>query len=148
MKDIKQIHTIHAALSKEKEKFMAELAKINQMIDNKLLNIQRMTIYQKEYGNTEYLKLSKVIPSLSKNLEAFSGKISDMIQQGEKDVDMLKNSRKTILQTIEKIDNKIRLMDLFADKARIETMLLSERREQVTMDDLASLKHVRGEEYE
>jgi len=148
MKNIKQIRLIQNALTKEKEKHLIELSKLAQSIDKKISTISRMIVYQNEYTNTEHLRLSRSIPALTKNLYAFSEKMTDLIKQAEAEVLIMQKSKESILQSIEKIDNKMKLMDLFEDKAKMKALLSAEKQEQVMMDDLASIKHTRGEEYE
>jgi len=148
MKDLNQIQLIQTALTKEKEKHLHELAIVVKNIEKKMLTISRMVVYQNEYVNADNLQLSKSIPSLTKNLYAFSEKITDLIQQAECEVLNMQKTKETILQSIEKVDNKIKLMNVFEEKAKREVFLKTERQEQTIADDLASLKYAKGEKYE
>ena len=148
MKNIKQIELIQKALAKEKDKHISDLAKLVKYIDNKIENIRRMTMYQNEYDHSENLQLTKSVPVLNKNLCVFSGKISEMIVQTEIELAGLERSKLSLLQLIEKVENKIRIMDIFEDRARLEAFMQADRQEQNMIDDLTSIKHTQGNEYE
>ncbi len=148
MKNLHQIQLIQTALTKEKEKYLHELEIVSKNIEKKMMTISRMVVYQNEYINIDNLKLSKSIPSLTKNLYAFSGKIADLIQQAEIEVVHMQKTKKTILRSIEQVDNKVKLMNVFEEKAKRELFLKMEIQEQTLADDLASIKYARGEEYE
>jgi len=148
MKNLNQIQVIQNALSKEKEKYFHELTNVLKNIEKKMMTISRMIVYQNEYANTDNLKLSKSIPSLTKNLYAFSGKIADLIQKAEIEIVNMKKTKETILQSIEQLENKKKLMNIFEEKAKKEIFLQAEKQEQAIADDLVSMKHAGGDSYE
>ena len=148
MKNLSQIQVIQTALTKEKEKHLHELAIVVKNIDKKMTMINRMVVYQNEYVNSDNLKISKSIPSLIKNLYAFSGKMDDLIKKAEIEIVEMQKTKEAILTTIEQVDNKIKVMNIFEESAKKEAFLKAEKREQAMADDLVSIKHVGGESYE
>lgn len=144
MRDIRQIQLISKALIKEKEKNLHELAKINLSIEKKIATITKMEIYQKEYANSENLTLSRCVPALNKNLYLFSKTIADVIYQAEIEVINMKKIRASLLSSIEEIDNKINLMNVFDDRIKREAQTKADKLEQTGLDDLSSIRHIRG----
>lgn len=144
MKDIHQIKLLEKALKKEKEKYMIELAKLDIAIQKKKMLIEKMTLYLKEYHAENKFKITKQHPALFVNLENFSMDIEDVISKTIKEVDELNNTKKTIFDKMQKIEQKIKLMNVFEDKIKIEKAVHENRKEQATLDDYSAVKMTRG----
>ena len=148
MNDIHQIELITNSLLKEKEKYLFELEKINTSIKNKLSMIDKMKSYQDDYLNNSNLMLSKSIPVLHKNINFFVKRINVVISQAESEISSLGKMKISILESVEKINRKIDLMDVFAKKSKSALKMQEEKREQNTLDDLSSTIKQRESEYE
>ncbi len=144
MRDIRQIQLISSALKKDKDKYLHELSKINATIDKKRAIITKMQTYQNEYSNSENLQLSRSVPALNKNLHLFSKTIFDVIYQAEAEIVTIKKIRDALLKSIDAIDNKIKLMNVFNDRIKLELQEKEEKLEQAVLDDLSSTRHMRG----
>lgn len=146
MKNLGQIKVVNKVLENDRKNFLLELGQVNQMIQKKMANIQKIRSYRSEYTNKDHLQLTKSIPALNQNLEHFTQKISDLINKEELEIVKLQRSRQSLLKTIEQLDNKISMMKTFEDRAKSEIRMKKERIEQANLDDLASNKKTRGEE--
>lgn len=144
MQDLHQIEVIKKALEKERERYIFDLAKQNEMIAKKVHLTQKMSSYLSEYTNDKNFKMSKSIPSLYINLNSFSHQIEDVIEKTEIEITHLKKSTMILFGKIEKIDQKIKLMDVFSDRIVQAKILKNEKREQLALDDLAAIKQIRG----
>lgn len=145
MNDMRQIQVIIKAFTKEKEKYLFELSKINLAIERKSDSIQKMLAYKKDYFNDNNLTVSKAIPALIKNFHSFMKKIDIAIKQADDDLVILKRAKQALLDRIGEIDKKLELMNLFADRIKAEMILKEEKSEQSMMDDVVSTLHLRGE---
>jgi flagellar biosynthesis chaperone FliJ len=144
MKDIKQVKLITKALEKEKEKYVFEFGIAITAIERKKVLINQMIVYLKEYAVDGKLDLSRSIPALHKNLVLFSQQIEDVISKTEVEMDKLSKSKEIIAKKIEKVDQKITLMNNFEEQIKKANFEKSEKLEQSTLDDLSSIKHLRG----
>ncbi len=144
MRDISQIQVITGALSKEKDKYLHELGRINASIEKKIATINKMQAYQNEYDNSENLQLSRTVPALNQNIYMFSKVVFDVICQAETEVVSLKKIKDSLLETIKKIDNKIDLMNHFNDRLKFENKARSDKLEQSLLDDLVATERSRG----
>lgn len=145
MNDIIQIQVISNSLLKEKEKYMNELSKINININNKKMIIDRMQSYQNEYLAKCNLQNAKTIPILYSNINMFIRKIDNIITQTQAEILHLQKIKKGIFETIEKINKKIDLMNVFIDKNRRSQIKKAERLEQTMLDDITSTLEERSE---
>ncbi|MEO8400366.1 MAG: hypothetical protein ABI597_01045 [Gammaproteobacteria bacterium] len=145
MNNSRQIALISTMLGKERECYLFELSKVISFMEKKIATIKKMISYQNDYYTSEHLQLSRSVPALNKNLNAFSRKMTDVIQQAEQELVQLQKNKDKILSSIEDVDNKIRLMNLFADRVKLQAMLQTERREQSEQDELTSRERLRGE---
>lgn len=145
MRDARQIKLIADALTKQKENYLRELARIMTSMQKKISTIAKMQDYQREYANSTRLHLTHATPSLNKNLQAFIQKIVGVIEQAEKEVVGLKKMQNSLLETIAKLDKKIKLMDIFAARVVATKQYQANCNEQRMLDDLALLKHIRGQ---
>ncbi len=71
MKNINQVKTIHTALTREKERLMGELTRLNLHINRKVESVKKIMAYYRDYSEGNHLDLSKTVPILSKNLDFF-----------------------------------------------------------------------------
>ena len=100
MRDISQIQVITGALSKEKDKYLHELGRINASIEKKIATINKMQAYQNEYDNSENLQLSRTVPALNQNIYMFSKVVFDVICQAETEVVSLKKIKSKYLHVL------------------------------------------------
>ncbi|GEM_PF-5998074 len=68
----------------------------------------------------------------------------EIIKIEENEIANLMKHRGSKLSEIEKIENKIRLMNHFSDKITAEVNLQRETQEQMNLDELTTIKHTRG----
>lgn len=146
MKNLGQIKVINKILENDKKNHLLQLGQVNHMIERKIANLKKILLYKSEYTNKENLTLTRRVPALSQNLENFTQKISDLITKEESEITKLQQSKKLIIEDINKLDNKINVMQTFADRAKNEIRIKKEQIEQSNMDDLVSNKKTRGEE--
>jgi flagellar biosynthesis chaperone FliJ len=144
MKNINQVKTIHTALTREKERLMGELTRLNLHINRKVESVKKIMAYYRDYSEGNHLDLSKTVPILSKNLDFFSSRMLEIIKIEENEIANLMKHRGSKLSEIEKIENKIRLMNHFSDKITAEVNLQRETQEQMNLDELTTIKHTRG----
>jgi flagellar biosynthesis chaperone FliJ len=145
VKNIAQIKVINDALTREKERFMGELARINIHLENKLNTLHRFMEYIKDYNENANYSMSRTIPALNRNLDSFSKKLQQLILVEEKEVEKLTALRAQKIKHIEEIEQKIKVMDHFETIAVTEKQSRMERSEQAGLDELNSIKHSRGE---
>lgn len=146
MKDIRQIKLIAGSLQKQKDKYVFELAKVNKNIENKILLVNKMIAYQKDYFNVENLKLSRTIPGLNNNIDRFVNKIESVIEQTRQEISQLKRIRESLLGTIQQFDKKLDLMDIFEDKSKKALKMKDDRNEQKLADDIVATIELRRED--
>lgn len=145
MQDLRQIQLLGTVFTKERDKYLTELEKINKTIANKLALINKMSGYLDDYSNQDTLKISRSVSSLTKNILLFSRKISLVISQTEVEIDRLKKTREGVVAKIEASEKKIDLMAVFEDQVKQKMRVRSEKIEQTTLDDLAVTKSMREE---
>ena len=145
MNDMRQIQVLLKAFTKEKEKYLFELSKINMAIEKKSDLILKMQTYKQDYFNENNLTVSKAIPALIKNFHLFMKKLELAVKQAEDDLVILKRAKQAILERISEIDKKMELMNLFAEKIKKGMILKEEKTEQSMIDDVVSTVHLRGE---
>lgn len=144
MKDIGQIKMIGHALSQEKENFMRELGRINSNLDSKRATLQKFIGYMQDYSEGENFSASRSIPSLNKNLDSFAKRIREIIISEEKEIERLLKLKEQQISRIEELEQKIRAMSLFEERAVTDKRQTQEKTEQAGMDDLTSTRHSRG----
>jgi flagellar biosynthesis chaperone FliJ len=145
MKNIRQIEMINKALSKEKEKFVYELSKINIYIARKIELLKKIIAYQKDYSEPNKFNITHSIPLLNKNLESFTNQIKQLINTEEKEINNLQQIRMDKLKELEKVEQKIKVMEQFERKINIEKMNQLENKEQRSIDEMAANKHTRND---
>ncbi len=145
MNNDRQILLINKALRSQRDSFLSELTKINRFIEKKLANIKKIMLYQNEYSSNDNLKLSKTIPALHKNFNLFNKKIDKVIEIEEIEIENLKKTQKTMLDKIEELNQKIKVMNQFKEKSDLQKRMESEKKEQKYLDELTSTKHIRGQ---
>lgn len=145
MQDLRQIQLLGTVFTKERDKYLTELEKINKTIANKLALINKMSGYLDDYSNQDTLKISRSVSSLTKNILLFSRKISLVISQTEVEIDRLKKAREGVIAKIEASEKKIDLMAVFEDQVKQKMRVRSEKIEQTTLDDLSVTKSMREE---
>ncbi len=140
MKDLRQIQVIQQALIKQKEKILALIVRINDMINKKHDAIKKMLSYQNDYASNDRFNLTKSIPALNKNLDSFYKKLNQIILMEENEISALEKKREERFREIEKIDQKISLMTQFESNKKQEIAYEDERSNQKMMDDLTSTR--------
>ena len=145
MKKMHQIKLIHAALERDHKRYLQELAKMNLLIAKKTATIQKMQSYKKDYARDSNLTLTKSVPGLYKNLDAFIQKIDDVIKLEELEMAKVERMRASILQSLSKLDQKIKLMDIFSNRVVTEELFQENKLEQAMLDDLSGTLHLRGD---
>lgn len=145
MQDIRQVQLMSQVISKQREKQLAELARVNSHIHKKMELIHKMSGYLNDYSDENRLQISRSIPALSKNLLSFSKKIEVVIIEETKEVDRLKEIRSILVKEIESIEKKLDLMATFEEKIKQELAKKLERLEQIALDEMTSNKHSRGD---
>ncbi len=138
MKDPHQIKVITDSLNKEKEKYMHELMRINSLLTNKQSMAEKMQLYLNDYLNNKNLTVSKSIPGLHNNITQFVKKMNSVINQAEFEVETILQIRTSVLEIIEKINQKIDLMNIFDKKVKVDQIKKNEKQEQNVIDDLAA----------
>lgn len=144
MDNIKQIQVVSKALNKEKDKFLFELARTLNLIEKKHSLIKKMSDYLKDYFDESNLQKSKLVPTLAKNLNSFSLQIENVIAQTEGEIVRLKRSSEVLMSKVQRIDQKINVMDVFANRIKSAKLYKAEKLEQSSIDDISSTKHLRG----
>ena len=137
MQSIQQVQLIHNALISERKRFLIELGKVNRFLNKRLSTIEKMISYQSEYSDNNNLKMSRSVPTLHQNLEMFSKKIAKLVSHEELEVKKLENIKESIIDKITNLDQKIKLMANFRDKALMNELLQNDKMEQVMLDELA-----------
>lgn len=145
MKDIRQIKVISQAFDNEKEKFLSELVKVNDVINKKLAVIKKMHFYLEEYNNADRLKISRSVPVLNQNLDAFTAKIKGVIRSEENEIKKMQQIRETLLASIGEVDKKIQLMNIFENRHNVEVSRKDDKNAQRAMDDVMLNKVTRNE---
>lgn len=145
MKNLKQVQIIHTALSKEKDRLLSELSKMNLRVNKKMESVKRVLAYYREYSEGNHLSLSKSIPALHKNLDSFSNRMLDIVKIEEVEIANLVKHISSKLKEIEVVENKMKLMDHFSGTIISDNNVRLENIEQMTIDDLSSMKHTRGD---
>jgi hypothetical protein len=140
MNNLRQINTISYALCLQEQRFRSELVKTNMQIEKRMLAIQKIIAYQREYIDSNKYRLSHAVPLLEKNLYAFSQKISLLIVFEEKEIFKLNRIRKNLIDKIDDIEKKIKLMAMFKRRITDVKNQQDELREQHQADDLSTLK--------
>jgi len=145
MKDIRQIKIIKTQLEKQRDHYLFEKIKLTDSIDKKYILIEKMLSYQSEYASSSGLSLSRSVPALVKNLYSFSNKISDVITQAENEIANMQKIKKSIMQSVNDLDNKIKLMSLFEEREMAEINRKEEQAEQVALDNITTIKFTRSQ---
>lgn len=140
MKDLRQIQVIQQALTKQKEKVLSLVARINDMINKKQDAIKKMLSYQNDYASSDRFNLTKSIPVLNKNLDSFHKKLNQIILMEESEINELEKKREERFREIEKIDQKMSLMTQFETNKKQEIEYENERSNQKMIDDLTSTR--------
>jgi flagellar biosynthesis chaperone FliJ len=143
MKDNKQISIIITALDKQRERYLSELARINLIIKNKEILIKKMHLYINEYQRNDQLNLSKSIPIFFNNFNMFIHKIENVIAQTHTEVNQHLLMRKNAIEQIKILENKIKIMSIFSQRIIEEKLLQMEKSEQLTLDDIVAVKHLK-----
>lgn len=145
MNNDRQILLINKALRTQRDSCLSELSKINRFIEKKLANIKKIMLYQNEYSSNDNLKLSKTIPALHKNFNLFNKKIDKVIEIEEIEIEKLKKTQKSMLDKIEELNQKIKVMNQFKERSDLQKRMESEKKEQKFLDELTSTKQSRGQ---
>jgi flagellar biosynthesis chaperone FliJ len=144
MENLKNIKIIKKSYDLDRQKFVYEIHKVNNLIARREATIQKITSYKKEYTNDDNLQLSKSIPVLSKNIDLFTAKIDAIIDAEKVEIEKLHRIKSSIMTKIVSLDDKIKLMGHFEDKANATKALKMEKADQTSLDDLSSTMHLRG----
>jgi hypothetical protein len=145
MKNLKQVQTIHGALTKEKNRLCSELINLNLHINKKVDSLKKILEYHHEYAEGNHLNFSRSIPALNKNLDFFANRMLVIVNLEEKEIAILEKHKSAKLNEIEVVENKIKLMNHFSGMIIAETNMKQETMEQLTLDDLSSMKSTRGD---
>jgi hypothetical protein len=113
MENLKNIKIIKKSYDLDRQKFVYEIHKVNNLIARREATIQKITSYKKEYTNDD--KIEK-----------------------------LHRIKSSIMTKIVSLDDKIKLMGHFEDKANATKALKMEKADQTSLDDLSSTMHLRG----
>lgn len=144
MENIQQIQTINQALNKEKDKWLFELSKIAQLVDKKQLLVTKMLSYQKEYDKKDKLEFSKSNPLLHKNFDLFYKKMLEALFKAESELETLLRSKSNIIAKIQQVDQKIKVMEIFESRVKLNKKIAAEQLEQILMSDFAINQFIRG----
>lgn len=144
MKNLQQIKIINKALHKERDKHLFEIHKINVGIERKKATIRKLKSYQREYADGKKFKLSLSIPVLNKNYDSFNNKINSIIDKEEEEIQQLLKIRQSKFQILNKVEQKIKLMEHFSAEINYAAFLKAEKNEQNTLDELSAILHSRG----
>lgn len=144
MKNLQQMHVINHSLTKEREKLFFEIVRMNTLIEKKKDLIKRMLSYQNEYKNNPSMHLTRSVPILTKNFESFSKKLQDIVIKEEREIKSLMQTRDTKVTKVNVLDQKIKLLQQFAQEVLREIQLNKDKVEQLNMDDLSVTKKSRG----
>jgi len=145
MENKQQLQSIHAALKKEKERWIFELTKLISIIEKKQYLIEKMLAYQKDYDQKDKLEISRSNPMLLKNLDLFYTKMLDALFKAEYELEKLNESKNLLLGKINSIDQKMKVMEIFEERITENEKLANDRREQHISSDLTINKYSRGE---
>lgn len=145
MKNERQLNLIMQSLSKDEEKFLLELAKVRKMIDVKMDSLQRIKTYHDSCHNNDSLKMTKQVPLLIKNFSSFGKRIMDIIHQEEAEIERLDKIKKGLISKVSHLDQKIKFIKKAIERIKLDKQLLTDKREQLAIDDLAANKLIRNE---
>ena len=145
MENIKNIQIIKKSFDQERKKYLYEITKVNNLIAKREATIRKISAYQNEYTNKDNLVLSRTIPTLSRNIDLFTGKIADIIEIEKIEIQKLERMKVSMVTKIGNIDHKIKLMNHFEERAKLEKAVQVEKSDQRELDDLASTAHLRGD---
>lgn len=145
MKSLRQIEIITKILDAERDKHLAEIGRLNDAITKKIANIQRIQSYQKEYSDSNNLRLSRTVPILSQNLESFTMKIADLIAKEYLEIDKFNQAKERVMKALNVIDGKISVMNNFANRIKNEMETQANKQEQAIIDDLSNNKKIWSE---
>ena len=118
---------------------------INVDINKKSELLNKMNIYLNEYLNNEKFNLDNMQPMFHINMNMFTNKIKLIIHKTENEVSILVNNRQLVMEKISQVDQKINLVQSYANKMHTNILLAEECLEQNALDDIASTKMSRGE---
>lgn len=145
MKNERQLNLIMQSLSKDEEKFLLELAKVRKMIDAKIDSLQRIKAYHDSCHNNDSLKMTKQVPLLIKNFSSFGKRIMDIIHQEEAEIERLDKIKQGLISKVSQLDQKIKFIKQAIERITLDKRLLTDKREQLAIDDLAANKLIRKE---
>lgn len=145
MKNLHHVQLLSKAFHIEKQKYLAELMKINKFIEKKIASINKIIAYQQEYAQGKNLKISKSIPTLYNNFILFLMKLQKLIHAEEQEIEKLKKDCQVILEKLTKVEQKIKIMLQFEEKIQQQVIYKAEIREQYILDDLSANKFTRGD---
>lgn len=147
MKNERQLNLITLSLTKDKDKFLVELNKVTNMLDNKISSLAKIKTYYDDCHHQDRLKMTKQVPILTKNFSSFGKKIMDLIKSEEVEIARLAKVKKGLVEKVSQLDQKIKFIKSAIEKIGREKQFMMDKREQLAIDDLAVNKLVR-EEYE
>lgn len=140
MDNLRQISVVSQSFQEERKTFLIELVKVNGLIAKKKQTIERIFLYQKEYKDFNNYKLTRETPALYKNLHLFEKQIDNLIFNERNEIKRLEQIRGSIIEKIENLDQKIRLMKQFKDRTIKANLEKADKVEQFMIDDLSSVR--------
>lgn len=146
MNDLKQIRVLIEALTKQKDKYLNELTRLNANINVKNSMIEKMQSYRSNYLNNCELKNNQTSPMLYKNSNLFIIKIDQAIEHTQKELHSLNKIKISLFETIDKVNKKIEVINVFDAKTKKDLKEKEDKREQVVLDDIASTMRRRQKE--
>lgn len=139
MKNEGQINIINKSLQFERDKMLQELNRINIYLSRKIASMKKILSYRDEYTKGNKLKISRSVPALLCNLESFTSRIHSLLREEENEIEKAKGMQRTVIGKIEKLDQKIKLMNGYRAEIKYAAMMEKEKIEQRLSDDLSSL---------
>lgn len=139
MKNLHHVNLIEKKFLYDKKMQLIELGKVQKLLASKRNSVQKLTIYQHEYTNNEHFKLTYAIPALSKNMNAFSQKLSSLIEKEDNEIKQLEGRQKEMMDKLLLLEHKLKMMEKFKEKMISAQTELEEKIIQHAVDDLVAL---------
>lgn len=145
MEQINQYQNIIEAFKLKKDNLLADITRVNTLINKRVESLGRIKSYQNEYVVGEKLALSKSVPTLTRNLNSFTNKLQEIVLLEEIEIGKLESLRESKLIELGKIEEKILLLEKLTNDLNQKYQYQLNTLEQNMLDEFVLLKQMSKE---
>jgi flagellar biosynthesis chaperone FliJ len=144
MKDIRQIQMINKVFNNQKKMIINDILKLNSILKSKVDLVKKIQQYQREYESGNVGGILNVIPSLMNNKNVFTGKIFELVERENKEIDKINEKIKMKMLELSSVENKITSIESFERDYIEKKSRATDIKDQKEIDEIIKLRIMRN----